>query len=126
MEEIQINGTAVPVDFMDVDFIDIYEKETHSLEAELKKERAKKYSSLADQLRAQCALVEKYLDTLLGEGISAKIFKGKNNFREHLMAIVELANGFKASQQELNNITNQYTQRIHQNGSQMAAMHTKR
>lgn len=126
MDEIQINGVSVPVDFMDVDFIDAYEKETRSLEAELKKEKAKKYSSLADQLRAQCVLVEKYLDTLLGEGTSEKIFKGKNNFKEHLMAIMELADGFKASQQELNNITNKYTQRVHLNGNQMAVMRNAR
>lgn len=126
MDEIQINGVSVPVDFMDVDFIDAYEKETRSLEAELKKEKAKKYSSLADQLRAQCVLAEKYLDTLLGEGTSEKIFKGKNNFKEHLMAIMELADGFKASQQELNNITNKYTQRVHLNGNQMAVMRNAR
>ena len=72
-----INGVELDIDFTDADFIEKIEngsKEVYQKAEELKQ---LKQLSLAEGIRQECKILKDFLDYVLGNGTSEKLFKGK-------------------------------------------------
>lgn len=46
---------------------------------------------LSDAIRNECKVIEEFFDSVFGEGISKKIFKGKMDLKEHSELFIEVA-----------------------------------
>ncbi len=79
----KIRDVEVEFDFLDADDAEKFEKEAQKLLYKCDEEAKKSYS-LSESIKAQCRIVEEFFDNVFGEGISEKIFKKRNNLKEHL------------------------------------------
>lgn len=85
-----INGISFDLDFTDADFlekIEIGSKEVYDKGEELKK---KKDLSIAEGIRQECKILKDFLDYVLGEGTSEKLFGNKNSLDKCLKAFEDI------------------------------------
>ena len=95
-----INGVELDIDFTDADFIEKIEngsKEVYQKAEELKQ---LKQLSLAEGIRQGCKILKDFLDYVLGDGTSEKLFKGKDSLNQCLEAFEDIIN---AKQNAMNN-----------------------
>ena len=85
-----INGLEFETDFTDADFIEKIEKASKRVfeEAEILKQN--KELSLAEGIRQECKILKNFLDYVLGEGTSEKLFKGKDSLNQCLQAFEDI------------------------------------
>ena len=87
-----INGVELEIDFTDADFIERVEeacKEVFNKAEELKQD---KKLSLAEGIRQECKILKNFLDYVLGDGTSEKLFKGKDSLKQCLQAFEDIIN----------------------------------
>ena len=87
-----INGVELEIDFTDADFIEKVEeacKEVFNKAEELKQD---KKLSLAEGIRQECKILKDFLDYVLGDGTSEKLFKGKDSLNQCLKAFEDIIN----------------------------------
>ena len=87
-----INGVELDIDFTDADFIEKIEngsKEVYQKAEELKQ---LKQLSLAEGIRQECKILKDFLDYVLGDGTSEKLFKGKDSLKQCLQAFEDIIN----------------------------------
>ena len=87
-----INGVELDIDFTDADFIEKIEngsKEVYNKAEELKQ---LKQLSLAEGIRQECKILKNFLDYVLGDGTSEKLFKGKDSLKQCLQAFEDIIN----------------------------------
>jgi hypothetical protein len=87
-----INGVELDIDFTDADFIEKIEngsKEVYNKAEELKQ---LKQLSLAEGIRQECKILKDFLDYVLGDGTSEKLFKGKDSLKQCLQAFEDIIN----------------------------------
>lgn len=87
-----INGVELDIDFTDADFIEKIEngsKEVYQKAEELKQ---LKQLSLAEGIRQECKILKDFLDYVLGDGTSEKLFKGKDSLKQCLQAFKDIIN----------------------------------
>lgn len=110
--DIIINGVTLQGDFMDAAFAGPYEEATKRLQIEATENQKKQYTSFADSIREQCAVVDEYFDSIFGEGTAARVFEGaEQHLMVHLQAVEDLTNWAQGERKKLNDFTNRYTQR---------------
>ena len=110
--DIIINGVTLQGDFMDAAFAGPYEEATRRLQIEAAANQKKQYTSFADSIREQCAVVDEYFDNIFGEGTAARVFEGaEQHLMVHLQAVEDLTNCAQGERKKLNDFTNRYTQR---------------
>lgn len=86
-----INDVEFDIDFTDADTLDLIDKEckiVYEKAEELKKQ--KEDLSPAEGIRQECKIVKEFLDNVLGEGASKKIFGEKDSLTLCLEAYEEL------------------------------------
>ena len=94
-----INGVELEIDFTDADFIERVEeacKEVFNKAEELKQD---KKLSLAEGIRQECKILKDFLDYVLGDGTSEKLFKGKDSLNQCLQAYEDI---IKAREEQYN------------------------
>lgn len=97
---------------MDAAFAGPYEEATRRLQIEAAENQKKQYTSFADSIREQCAVVDEYFDNIFGEGTAARVFEGaEQHLMVHLQAVEDLTNWAQGERKKLNDFTNRYTQR---------------
>lgn len=103
----KLKDIEVDFDFLDADDVERLEKEAKIV---LKKceEEEKKEMSIAESIRKQCEIVNIFFDNVFGEKISEKLFKGKNNLREHLELFEEIINEKKKEDTEIRRTYDRY------------------
>ena len=110
--DILINGVTLHGDFMDADFMEVYESATIEMRNLAVENQGKKYESMAESYRAQCRIVDEYMDKIFGNGTSADLFKGKeNHLMVHLTAVEDLTKWAEGEKKKLNDFINKYSQR---------------
>lgn len=110
--EIIINGVTLQGDFMDADFMEVFETATRKMQEKALVCQRKQYSSVAEGYREQCEVVDEYFDDIFGPGTAVEIFAGaEHNIMTHLTAVEELTDQGMAAKKKLNDFTNKYTQR---------------
>ena len=88
-----INGVELDIDFTDADIIeriDVKNKEVQEQEEQLREN--KENINPAEGIRQECRIIKEFLDYVLGEGTSKKIFGDKDSLRDCLQAFEDIIN----------------------------------
>jgi hypothetical protein len=104
-----INGVELEIDFTDADFIERVEeacKEVFNKAEELKQD---KKLSLAEGIRQECKILKDFLDYVLGDGTSEKLFKGKDSLNQCLKAFEDIINAKQNSMNEFESKISKYS-----------------
>ena len=103
----KIRGIEVNFNFLDADDIEKFEKEAERLKQESEK-RGKEKMSYPQAIREECEVINNFFDNVFGEGISLKMFNGKNNLEEHIKAFEDIVKEKLEQQRGLQNISERY------------------
>lgn len=95
-----INGVKFEIDFTDADFIEKIENGSKRVFEEAEELKKSKELSLAEGIRQECKILKNFLDYVLGDGTSEKLFKGKDSLNQCLEAFEDIIN---AKQNAMNN-----------------------
>jgi uncharacterized protein YqeY len=87
-----INGVNFDIDFTDADFIEKIEKASKKLYEEAEKLKQNNQLSLAEGIRQECKILKDFLDYVLGDGTSEKLFEGKDSLKKCLQAFEDIIN----------------------------------
>lgn len=110
---IEINGVTLQVDFMDADFMDIFEPALYEMRDGVNKSKTMN-GSISAKYKALNQSVEAFFDRCFGEGTADSIFQGGKNVMVHLQAVSCIDDAYKAEKKQFNDFSNRYTQQ--QNG----------
>ena len=94
-----INGVEFDIDFTDADFIERYDEKTKEVEQQIGALREKSLSP-AQGIRQECKIIKDFLDYVIGDGTSEKIFQGKDSLNLCLNAFEDMINEVDRQQQE--------------------------
>lgn len=104
-----ILGVEFDLDFTDADLLERYEKKTKEVEEQINELRENKPNSPAEGIRQECKIIKDFLDYVIGEGTSEKIFKGKNSLELCLRAFEDIINNVDEQQQNIQERINKYS-----------------
>ena len=87
----KIKNIEVDFDFLDANDVERLEKATQKL-VDKTEEYKEKEISMSEEIRLECEIIEKLLDEVFEEGISQKLFNGKQNLKEHVDVFQDIMN----------------------------------
>lgn len=105
-----INGVELDIDFTDADTIekiDIGSKKVYELADEL--EKNKENITSAEGIRQECKIVKDFLDYVLGEGTSEKVFGEQNSLIKCLKAFEDIIEERNKQLENFKSIVNKYS-----------------
>lgn len=102
-------GVELEFDFFDADELEIYERENEKVAEDIKEPTQYEGKSTSDALRIQCRIVDNFFDAVFGTGTAKKLFKGKNNIKDHMEAFGIVAQAAMESRNELDAINDKYS-----------------
>lgn len=104
-----INGVEFDIDFTDAEFIE--KIETASKEVYEKADKLKQLEniSIAEGIRQECMILKDFLDYVLGDGTSEKLFKGKNSLELCFKAFEDIIREKEKSYNEFNERISKYS-----------------
>lgn len=111
----EINGVTLQADFMDADFMDVFEPAVYAMRDGIDAGKAMQ-GSVAAKYKAMNQAVETFFNTVWGGNASERIFNGSKNVMVHLEAVARVEEAQRAEKKQFNDFSNKYTQR--QNGFQ--------
>lgn len=109
--ELIINNVKLEGDLMDADFMEKFETAMVKMRDSALKAKRQSFPTAAANYRAQCEVVNTCFDEIFGAGTAVKLFGGKMNVMDHLMAIEKVSEWAAGERKALNDLTNRYTQR---------------
>ena len=104
----KINGVEFDVDFTEAEFLEKIEngsKKVYEEADKLQIENEAKKISTSEGIRQECKILKDFLDYVLGEGASKKIFGEKNSLNECLKAFEDIIN---ARENQYNNFMTRF------------------
>ena len=87
-----INGISFKVDFTDADFIEKIEIGSKKIYEQAEELKQKKDLTIAEGIRQECKILKDFLDYVLGDGASERLFEGRNSLNECLKAYEDIIN----------------------------------
>ena len=109
--ELIINNVKLEGDLMDADFMEKFEMAMVKMRDSALEAKRQSFPTAAANYRAQCEVVNTCFDEIFGAGTAVKLFGGKMNVMDHLMAIEKVSEWAAGEPKALNDLTNRYTQR---------------
>lgn len=109
--ELIINNVKLEGDLMDADFMEKFETAMVKMRDSALEAKRQSFPTATANYRAQCEVVNTCFDEIFGAGTAVKLFGGKMNVRDHLMAIEKISEWAAGERKALNDLTNRYTQR---------------
>lgn len=109
--ELIINNVKLEGDLMDADFMEKFETAMVKMRDSALEAKRQSFPTAATNYRAQCEVVNTCFDEIFGAGTAVKLFGGKMNVMDHLMAIEKVSEWAAGERKALNDLTNRYTQR---------------
>ena len=109
--ELIINNVKLEGDLMDADFMEKFETAMVKMRDSALEAKRQSFPTAAANYRAQCEVVNTCFDEIFGAGTAVKLFGGKMNVMDHLMAIEKVSEWTAGERKALNDLTNRYTQR---------------
>lgn len=109
--ELIINNVKLEGDLMDADFMEKFEMAMVKMRDSALEAKRQSFPTAAANYRAQCEVVNTCFDEIFGAGTAVKLFGGKMNVMDHLMAIEKVSEWAAGERKALNDLTNRYTQR---------------
>ena len=79
----KIKNIEVDFSFSDADDLERLENSAKKVK-EISAEYEKKELSVSEAIREECKIINDFFDEVFGEGISEKLFNGKNDLKEHI------------------------------------------
>ncbi len=104
-----ILGVELELDLFDADVLEVYEKENKRVVDRIQDKGQYAGKNTADSIRYQCGVVNDFFNALFGDGTAEKIFKGKNNIKDHMEAFGIVAKQAEESNVEFDGILDKYT-----------------
>lgn len=100
---IEINGVELELDLMDADVLDSIQDALENLTDEsVESER------VGDMVRQPCITINKFFDTVFGEGASDAVFEGKMNLVKHMDAFTQVVAEIEKAPETINNQMDKY------------------
>lgn len=87
-----INGVELDIDFTDADILERIEKGSKEIYQKAEELKGNKDLSPAEGIRQECKILKDFLDYVLGDGTSEKLFKGKDSLKQCLQAYEDIIN----------------------------------
>lgn len=109
--ELIINNVKLEGDLMNADFMEKFETAMVKMRDSALEAKRQSFPTAAANYRAQCEVVNTCFDEIFGAGTAVKLFGGKMNVMDHLMAIEKVSEWAAGERKALNDLTNRYTQR---------------
>ena len=109
--ELIINNVKLEGDLMDADFMEKFETAMVKMRDSALEAKRQSFPTAAANYRAQGEVVNTCFDEIFGAGTAVKLFGGKMNVMDHLMAIEKVSEWAAGERKALNDLTNRYTQR---------------
>ena len=107
---IEINGVTLQADFMDTDFMEVFELAAQETRDSINTNKNMQ-GCVAAKYRAMNQIVETFFNKVFGDGTSDRIFQGGKNVMVHLEALAKIEEAQRAEKKQLNDLSNRYTQR---------------
>ena len=104
-----INGVEFNIDFTDADFIEKIENASKNVFKEAEELKQNKELSLAEGIRQECKILKNFLDYVLGDGTSEKLFKGKDSLNQCLEAFEDIINAKQKSMDNFQSKISKYS-----------------
>lgn len=105
-----INGVEFDIDVTDADFIEKYEFKYKEVEEQINDlDKKKNTISIVEGIRQECKIIKDFLDYVLGEGASEKIFKGKDSLNLCLNAFEDIIDNVDKQHREMQERMNKYS-----------------
>ena len=120
---IEINGVTLQADFMDADFMEVFEPAIYEVREGVNKTKTMQ-GSVAAKYKVMNQSIETFFNTVFGEGTADSIFQGSKNIMVHLEAVARIEEAQRAEKKQFNDLSNKYTQR--QNSFQSMQGHQKK
>ena len=108
--ELIINNVKLEGD-LNADFMEKFETAMVKMRDSALEAKRQSFPTAAANYRAQCEVVNTCFDEIFGAGTAVKLFGGKMNVMDHLMAIEKVSEWAAGERKALNDLTNRYTQR---------------
>ncbi len=119
----EINGVTLQADFMDADFMDVFEPAIYEVRDVINASKTMQ-GSVAAKYKAMNQTIEMFFEKVFGEGTADRIFQGSKNVMVHLEALARIEEAQRAERKQFNDLSNKYTQR--QNSFQPMQGHQKK
>lgn len=117
-----ILGVELELDVFDADVVEVCDREFTAVKDQVGNKENYKNMSSADALRFQCRAINNFFDKVFGEGTAEKIFKGKNNIKEHMEAFATVSDEVASSKDQFNALIEKYSpNRAERRANQKAA-----
>ena len=87
-----INGVKLDIDFTDADILEKIENGSKIVCEKAEELKGNKNLSPAEGIRQECKILKDFLDYVLGDGTSEKLFKGKDSLNQCLEAYEDIIN----------------------------------
>lgn len=113
MSTITINGLELSIDLLDADTMERYQNALNKTISEIKHISSSLPSGaelhIAESMKRQCRIIEKFVDEIFGDGASDRCFHGNNHLGEHLEAFTEICNQASLAVNQTKSIINKYS-----------------
>lgn len=107
---IEINGVTLQADFMDADFMEIFEPAVYEMREKINASKTMN-GSVAAKYREMNQAIETCFDIIFGDGISGRVFQGSKNVMVHLEAVARIEEAQRIERKQFSEFSNKYTQR---------------
>lgn len=104
----KINGVELEIDFTDADILEKIEKGSKEVYDKAEKLKGTTLSP-AEGIRQECKILKDFLDYVLGEGTSEKLFKGKDSLKQCLNAYEDIINAREEEYKTLQSRVRKYS-----------------
>ena len=95
-----INGVKLDIDFTDADILERIENGSKIIYEKAEELKENKDLSPAEGIRQECKILKDFLDYVLGDATSEKLFKGKDSLKQCLQAYEDI---IKAREEQYSN-----------------------
>lgn len=85
-----INGVRLDIDFTDAEIVEKIEQGSKNVYKEAEELKQKENLSPAEGIRQECKILKNFLDYVLGDGTSEKLFNGKDSLKQCLQAFEDI------------------------------------
>lgn len=106
----KIRDVEVEFDFLDADDVEKFENEAKKVVEKCKNKNIEQMSH-ADALREECNIIEDFFRGIFNNETVEKMFKGKKNLADHIMAFEDIVNMKNEKQQDLQRVFDRYKPR---------------
>ena len=104
-----INGVELDIDFTDANILERIENGSKEIYQKAEELKGNKDLSPAEGIRQECKILKDFLDYVLGDGTSEKLFKGKDSLNQCLQAYEDIINARKTQYDEIQAKVSKYS-----------------